>query len=346
MALRTVHLVFGQSNARGAAQKSALTDTRYDLSDPDVQAVYVADDDPVVGPETMTIHDAHFSVDAPIGHRRKAAGEALPLVIRYGVGGTSLATSWRPAVTTGQYVNAMATLWERLDYCRRTAFPGDTFEFRSLTWIQGEADAISDADTAAYEANLRQLIAVVRRDVAPGLPVFVTRLSSSYGQVGSSPARTAAIQAAQDAVGASIERVYVIGTDDVPLQADATHYTADGYMLLGDLVADAMEADGLADVKQHSQRARTFLGLEDAQAFGGDAQSALGDRDENPANGGFGTRGPGALDPWPTTARSAIQKHPYRNEWLVMIDPAMEADETLDTDTNRRPVDGSFWGYV
>lgn len=346
MALRTVHLVLGQSNARGAAAKVDLTDARYDVADSDVQAIYVADADPVVGPETMTIHAQHFSVDAPIGHRRKAAGEPFPLVIRYGVGGTSLASSWRPYVSTGEYVNAMAMIWERFDYCRRTAFPGDTFEFRSLTWIQGEADAKSDADTAAYEANLRQLIAVVRRDVAPGLPVFVTRLSSSYGQVGSSPARTAAIQVAQDTVGASVERVYVIETDDVPLQADATHYTADAYMMIGDLVADAMEADGLANVEQHSQSARTFPALVDAQTFAGAAQTALGDRDENPANGGFGSRGSGARDPWPTTARSAVQKHPYRNEWLVMIDAAMDADETLDTDTDRRPIAGDWWHYV
>ena len=69
--------------------------------------------------------------------------------------------------------------------------------------------------------------------------------------------------------------------------------------------------------------------------------SAVGDRDEDPAEGGFGVRlGAGAIDPWPTTARDLPLKHPFQDVWYVPIDSAMGVPLIpLDVTTGLRPAD-------
>lgn len=344
MALRTVHHVAGQSNAVGAAQKAALTDLRYDISDSAVQNIYKNAAAAVVGPATMSIPSQYFSVDAPIGHRRKAAGEANPIVMRYGFASTALASGWRQ-VATDNWTTYFATWYERLDEMLSTTFPGDTFEHRSLTWVQGESDADSGTFAPAYEANLRLMIPALRRELAANLPIFIVRLSSAYNAGTVVPANLAYVRNAADAV-TDIARVYSVSADAVPLQADKLHYTADGLMMLGDLVADAMAADGLENVTQYTDEVRAFASQAAAETFADAAQLACGSRDENPANGGFGVRGSGARDPWPTTSRAAVKKHPVRNEWAVSIDSVMVAEGSLDCTTDLRPFDPSWWNYI
>jgi hypothetical protein len=142
--------------------------------------------------------------------------------------------------------------------------------------------------------------------------------------------------------------VYVVDADGVPLQGDGAHYTGDGLVGvdgLGDRIAQAMIADGLT-VTPFAAEARVWTVEATAQTFADTAQTDHSDRDEDPAEGGFGRRlGAGCQDPWPTTPRDALEKHPYRDEWCVPMDGVIDADATYDRATMRRPVDLTWWSH-
>ena len=76
MATRTFHLICGQSNARGAANKADLTDLRYDFTQPDVRQ-YTRLDTVFGGTASaaMTIPANLFSIEAAYGyHLRNDSG--------------------------------------------------------------------------------------------------------------------------------------------------------------------------------------------------------------------------------------------------------------------------------
>ena len=93
-------------------------------------------------------------------------------VVKHAVGGTSLHRHWNPAQSDGLYAkwlgyyrNAIAQL--------NSEYP----EVRviGLYWDQGEADG-NDRKHGEYAANLKNLIATVRKDTSlPKLPVFIRK---------------------------------------------------------------------------------------------------------------------------------------------------------------------------
>jgi len=338
MATRTIHLICGQSNARGAANKSDLTDTRYDLTQNDVRQ-YTRLDTTFGGTASamMTIPSGLFSIEAAFGyHLRNDAGE-LPLIFRDGWSGTSLAASWQPEAAGAEWADAIDALWQCYQ-AAKTEFTGDELVFGSLTWIQGEADVQNSTFAAAYEANLLKLGSAFRGEFGADLPIIFVQLSENCGVTEGTAGDLALVRAAYVSAAATLGNAAVVDATPIALQVDDVHYTADGLMALGDDVYDAYVT--LSAGTQHMRSARAFSTLLAAQTFADDAQTAVGNRDEDPAEGGFGVRlGAGAIDPWPTTARNLPLKHPFQDVWCVPVDSAMIADGGLDVTTGLRPAD-------
>ena len=173
MATRTFHLIFGQSNARGAAQKVDLTDLRYDITQTDVRQ-YTRLDTVFGGTASaaMTIPSGSFSIEAAYGyHLRNDAGQ-LPLIFRDGWSGTSLAGSWQPEAAGGEWANALDAMWQCYE-AAKTEFSGDDLVFGSLVWIQGEADVQNSTFAAAYEANLVKLGMLSEASLGQTSPLYL-----------------------------------------------------------------------------------------------------------------------------------------------------------------------------
>lgn len=98
---------------------------------------------------------------------------------------------------------------------------GNTAVLAGLLWIQGESDAKELNSALAYGENLAAMISELRFDLdAPDLPVVVAELATEDIYTYAALVRNAQVTVAQ-----SLPNVDVIDSDDMPLQADARHYT-------------------------------------------------------------------------------------------------------------------------
>jgi len=344
MATRNLHIIMGQSNAVGFASKNDLTDVRYDVSDPSVQQWTRLGGVSSNGWSTLTIPQNSFSVEAAVSQRRKQAGETNPLIFRAGNGGTNLAVSWRPRVSSSLFHDSFMELWRAYDNARRVTFPSDDIVISSFIWIQGESDTFDPNHAAAYGDNLAVLFEDIRSELGP-VPIFVPTLHPTFTGQGPSPqGQIDFVRSQQVAVASNFNRAYSITTDQPNISlTDGSHYSANSYMALGDDIADAMAVDGLSFVQLQDQ-AVVFDDEATAQALADSIQLGEGDRDEDPSSGGYGIRqGAGCRDPWPTTARDQLEAHPYRGEWAIPVG-GIPDDMTYDLETNRRPIDLRHWG--
>ncbi len=158
-------------------------------------------------------------------------------LIKYSVGGTSLAHDWDPDFTgTNQYDYFMTTVQNAI---AAAGAAGETLDIIGLVWMQGESDALNYSMATAYETNLTHFIASVRQDL--GLP----DLDAYVGSIADSPVWTyrQIVWDAQDSVAAADPRVNVANGKDLPLfvnDGDGSaniHYTTQGEVTLGERFA-------------------------------------------------------------------------------------------------------------
>ena len=108
--------------------------------------------------------------------------------------------------------------------------------------MQGESDSETVEMAEAYEANLKLLVAGVRKDTGQAdLPIVMGRISSSL--LKKTPwnfdqAKT--VQAAQEAVAAQDKQVHIINTDQLSTQKDNTHFDTKAQLTLGGQMAGIM----------------------------------------------------------------------------------------------------------
>src|SRR5262249_11243966 len=103
----------------------------------------------------------------------RVLADALPTdiaIVKFAIGGSSLAVDWDPA-TPGSYYDQM-TDDVTLALAALGAM-GDTGRVRGFFWMQGEADSQNLAQATAYEANLTNLIQRVRTDLGDPMLPFV-----------------------------------------------------------------------------------------------------------------------------------------------------------------------------
>jgi hypothetical protein len=351
MVTRRIHMLMGQSNAVGTRPKTELTDLRYDLTQTDVrQWTRLNGVNGSTTTSAMSIPANQSSLEPAFGYLlRNTAGE-WPIIFRAAGSGYSLETTWNPSGAGNEWANAVAHLWACYEQAK-TEFAGDTIEFGSLVWWNAEADVQTHAWALAFEANLRELITFFRREFGKNLPFIGMKLSTLCVPGGGfeDPNDLATIRTAFDTVGADTPNVAIVDCTPFDLVVETSpartvHASADAMMDAGDAVFAAHQ--GLTAGTQHAKSARAFSSLLAAQTFATSAQTAAGNRSENPATGGFARRlGAGARDPWPVTPRSQVLKHPTQNVWYVPIDPGM-VGLGLDLATGLRPVDLSWLVYA
>ena len=147
-------------------------------------------------------------------------------VLKVAMGGASLGDHWRPS----------GPMYKTLLKETRAALQAsekEGLELGGLVWFQGYNDQYSDSYCDAlypkYEANLREFISNIRRDLgAPGLPIVVVKARNG-GQM-------ATIRAAQDAV-TDTPGVSTVESNDT---SECYHYDSGAQLVIGERAAKAM----------------------------------------------------------------------------------------------------------
>ena len=238
-------LLAGQSNAYGNALTSDLSAENASYADvypgcnQCLQTGCYSDSDPQVvcaveGPWESLQPRNNGGMGSALSLGRALAdampsADDVPWLYNASEGGSSMAVDWKPTATTGRLLYAKA---KRFFLDNRALVDSGRLKFGGLFWVQGEADSITESYANAYEENLLALIDDVATSFGPG-PIVISRLSSQM----SSWAYKSTVVAAQDAVATARGNVTAIDTDALTMQGDATHYTADSYISLGDLMA-------------------------------------------------------------------------------------------------------------
>lgn len=117
---------------------------------------------------------------------------------------------------------------------------------RGIAMMQGESDAMQAELASAYEANLRTLVLRFRADLAAADLTGGATVPFAIGQI--SPLLPASfmpfvgqVRAAQADVAGSMPACPLIDTADLPLLADGGHFATPGVMELGRRMAAALQ---------------------------------------------------------------------------------------------------------
>ncbi|MCY3019435.1 MAG: sialate O-acetylesterase [Planctomycetota bacterium] len=132
------------------------------------------------------------------------------LLIKFGVGGTSLAQNWRPPSSGGtvgeQYRNLISGVKEQLADLKRD-FPDyddKGYEIVGFGWHQGWQDGCAQNMAEEYEKNMANFIRDVRKDLGvPKLPFVIG--GSGFGGWEQTNGRRLKIMAAQSAVADPVD---------------------------------------------------------------------------------------------------------------------------------------------
>jgi len=126
------------------------------------------------------------------------------------------------------------------------------YEISGMLWMQGQGDSKIAKYAAAYEANLTNLIATVRKDFkTPKMPFVIGRIM--LGSDTRPPGGNAIVRAAQKAIADKDDNVYWFDTDALQL-AYPFHYGTKGQIDLGRLFAEKCLEAIAKDVKKRNHR--------------------------------------------------------------------------------------------
>ncbi|XP_022148694.1 probable carbohydrate esterase At4g34215 [Momordica charantia] len=104
-------------------------------------------------------------------------------------------------------------------------------EIKALLWFQGESDTSTEADAVAYQGNMEEFVANVRRDLAlPSLPIIQVALASGFEYIEK-------VREAQ--LGMKIENVVCVDAKGLQLQEDNLHLSTQSQVVLGQMLAQA-----------------------------------------------------------------------------------------------------------
>lgn len=115
---------------------------------------------------------------------------------------------------------------------RRARAAAECGEIEAVLWYQGESDAESDADAAAYRGNVERLIANVREDLGmPQLPFIQVALASGNKR------NIEKVRSAQLSV--NLPNVVTVDAIGLALNEDNLHLTTEAQVKLGEMLAEA-----------------------------------------------------------------------------------------------------------
>ncbi len=230
-----VYLQGGQSNSAGEALTANISDTKYLKPFPKAQIWSIVKNDFVDLASGFDGQTTSMGPELSFGRSLVERTKKNAHLVKYALGGTSLAVDWNPDGTGTQYNTFVNTVDNAL---ANLAASGVAYNVAGFVWQQGESDTYVDAFAPAYEGNLTNFIGRVRE-------MYGTNLKVSLGQLRSdlptSPANRTLVQTAQKTVANKLAGVTLVNTDalgpanqvlKVP-QGDLTHYNANGQVALG-----------------------------------------------------------------------------------------------------------------
>ncbi len=183
-----------------------------------------------------------FGPELGLAERLRARGVSGFGVLKYAWSSTGLADRWDPA-RADLFLGFQVALADAL-----AAFRAKGYQPRvaGLLWMQGESDALDQANAQAYRQNLGRFSSALRAVAADSyLPIVVGRISKStiwtFGKV---------VRGAQaDLATAEPDRTFLVETSDLSLDIDKAHYVATSELSLGRRAGDlfASQCQVLAD---------------------------------------------------------------------------------------------------
>lgn len=238
--------LLGQSNSVGRADEDSLTDSSYSAAFSGVQLKQqnaATPADPLVWTSYVTADlqprtdhaTQNMGPELSMGRYLDAAAPGDFALVKVGIGSSGLNDHWKPTSLypaiggdPNLFTQAVEFIQEAESEFART--------LSAIVWVQGESDALDATDAAAYETNLTALITALRV-TWPSVPFVYNRLNSSHTYTHKATVRTA-----QANVDAAVSGTTMVDADGIALQGDGDHYTADGYIELGERLAAAVLA--------------------------------------------------------------------------------------------------------
>lgn len=168
-----------------------------------------------------------------MGRRLNRAMPGGFAIAKWGIDGSDLNTNWLPTSTypAASSPPNLFTMAMNDAAAQATALGGVV---SGLVWLQGEADALSSTDAAAYQTNLTAFIAAVRV-VYPNLPVVIEQVPSMSPETYNSTVR-----AAQAYVAANVPNVAIFDTSDLGPLITTYHFAANDLVTVGNRCAVAL----------------------------------------------------------------------------------------------------------
>lgn len=182
--------------------------------------------------DRISLENPLHSLMLPFGRALYAATGVPVAVVPTSLGGTNLYAQWqRNAVRPDWRATLYGSMRHRAQVATGGAAPA------GFLWFQGESDSLAGRTTAEYVADLEQLLAQVRSDLAaPDLPAVVAQL----GTYSAAPLDLwLGTQEAERQVAASDPLTALVTTVD-QTRSDAIHFSVAGYQQIGVRFADAM----------------------------------------------------------------------------------------------------------
>ena len=179
-----------------------------------------------------------FGPEIAFAHRlAKAFPDQTIAITKTSAGGTKLHTQWVPGKAMyRRFIRNFRNATRQLEEA------GVDYEIGGMLWMQGESDSETTEMAKAYEANLKLLVADVRKQTGrPTLPIVMGRISSSL--LKKTPwnfDQARIVQAAQEAVAAEDAHVHIINTDALGTLKDNTHFDTEAQLTLGRQMGDIM----------------------------------------------------------------------------------------------------------
>ena len=229
-----VVLLGGQSNAAGRGNPNELPTFPVNLQLPQDDVLFYE------GSSLTALRPgSQFGPEITLG-RTMAATLRLErgtrvAILKYGVGGTSLAVDWKPggdATTAGdgpRYVTFQQTVSNGLA-ALASAYPGASIELAGLLWVQGERDAKGGFEND-YEDNLVAFIEDVRITYGAELPFVISRLAIEQTNI--PLPQLDILRAAQTVVANDDPLSPLLDTDGFGMQSDSLHFDSIGLQRIG-----------------------------------------------------------------------------------------------------------------
>jgi hypothetical protein len=228
-----VFLLAGQSNMVGFTPVQGLPS---DLSAPQNQVIFFGD-----GEIDASLKKRWLTNGVDLGYGKglfgpellfgKTLSDSLPAqqfaLIKYSIGGTSLASDWRPPRSGGRIGPLFKNMVSTIQAAVAGLGPQYEPQWAGILWMQGEFDSGNREFAEEYERNLSNLIQDTRSLLGDSrIPFLIGMVDSSrnWTHVGMVRNAERKVSAAQSSIGIF---------DTKGFDTDGTHYKKDGMVALG-----------------------------------------------------------------------------------------------------------------